>query len=107
MKCTNCGLPLSPNNTPIICPRCHASTQLRPKPTLPRTAQSFDMQDWNRQGGQAGMPASPWEHAQPMGYFQEGTLTQVQPPPSPTWNTNPQHDQLPFPQPGQLWQSTP
>ena len=97
MKCTHCGLPLSPNNTQIICPRCHATTQAGPKPPLPQTAQAFDNQGWNGQGGQA----------QPVSYYQEGTLTQVQPPPSPLWNTNPQHDQLPFPQSGQLWHATP
>lgn len=107
MKCTNCGLPLSPNHTQVICPRCHATTQAGPKPTLPQTSQSFDNQGWNGQGGQTGLPDSPWGQAQPVSYYQEGTLTQVQPPPSPQWNTNPQHDQLPFPQPGQLWHATP
>ncbi len=107
MKCTNCGLPLSPNNTQINCPRCHATKQSGPKAALPRTSQSFDNQERNGQSGQARMPNSPWEQAQSVSYHQEGTLTQVQPPPSPMWNTNPQHDQLPFPQPGQIWQSTP
>ena len=107
MKCNNCGLPLSPNNSQIICPRCHATTQAGSKSTLARTSQSFDDQGWNGQDGQAGLPNSPWGQAQPVSYYQEGTLTQVQPPSSPLWNTNPQHAQLPFPQPGQLWQSTP
>ncbi len=110
MKCTNCGLPLSPNNTPIICPRCHTTTQVGSKSSLPRTSQPFDSQGWNGQGGQVGQvgsPHSPQGQAQPVSFYQESTLTQVQPPSSPMWNSNPQYEQMPFPQSGQAWQSTP
>ncbi len=45
MRCTNCGLPLSPTNTSLNCPRCHSALVSEAKPvavypTLPPVVQT-------------------------------------------------------------------
>src|SRR6266568_3833837 len=45
MRCTNCGLPLSPTNTSLNCPRCHSALVAEAKPVavypaLPPAAQT-------------------------------------------------------------------
>src|SRR5437762_7021386 len=45
MRCTNCGLPLSPTNTSLNCPRCHSALVAEAKPVavypaLPPVAQT-------------------------------------------------------------------
>lgn len=129
MKCIHCGLPLSPNNTQMICPRCHATSLSGPNAAIghalnPQQPFNNNQQEWNAQEAQVDWQRSSQMQEQPVFYTQAGTPVQVQSPPptltpvapsSQKWNTGPQHNQLsfppvaqiPFPQPGQLWNSAP
>jgi hypothetical protein len=127
MKCINCGLPLSPNNTQMICPRCHATSRSGPNAAIghaltPQQPSNNNQQGWNAQEAQVDQQRSSHMQGQSVFYSQAGTPVQVQSPPptltpvalsSQNWNTEPQHNQLsfppvaqiPFPQPGQIWNS--
>ena len=59
MKCTHCGLPLSPTNTSKICPRCHNSLVPAPGPVVQQTQEQVDNQAWT---GSAQGPS--WTQAQ-------------------------------------------
>jgi hypothetical protein len=111
MKCTNCGLPLSPTNTNSYCPRCHAPTVSSPKPAVaPPSQRQYSNQGWGNRGeqrggvGVSGIQGNPWEQAQAQ------PLSPT--PSSPLWTAGPQQNQAsfppiaqtPFPQPGQMWQ---
>lgn len=82
MKCTHCDLPLSPNNMPLVCPRCHATTQAGSRPGHTQTP-PFNLQDWG------GREEQEWHNGSQYNQF-----------------PSPPVAQLPFPQSGQLWQST-
>lgn len=127
MKCIHCGLPLSPNNKQMICPRCHVTSLSEPNAVpgeVSHPQQPFNsyQQGWNAQEAQGDWQRSSQMQEQPVFYSQAGTPVQVQAPPptltpvapsSQNWNTGPQHNQLsfppvaqiPFPQPGQIWNS--
>ena len=123
MKCTNCGFPLSPNNTQMICPRCHSTPLSGAKAGMghsPQPSQLRNNQEWNGLEAQADWQSSAQE--QPFFYNQAGVPVQMQSlpanstmPSSPQWNTAPEHHQrpvpliaqIPLPQPGQFWHSTP
>jgi hypothetical protein len=102
MRCTNCGLPLSPTNTNLNCPRCHSSLVSEAKPVEVYPAQQYNNQAKGKSGELQGEIA---------------LQTQSQPPfsSSPAWNTTPQQNQpafppaaqTPFPQAGQMWQPDP
>lgn len=50
MRCTHCGLPLSPTNTNAYCPRCHTPTASGPKPVVaPPSQQQYANQGWGNQ----------------------------------------------------------
>ncbi len=130
MKCINCGFPLSPNNSQMICPRCHTTSLSEPKGVIghalnPQQPLNNNQQGWNAQDAQVvDWQRSSYIQGQPVSYSQAGTPVQVQSPSpslasttssSPQWNTGPQHNQLsfppvaqiPFPQAGQIWNSAP
>lgn len=117
MKCTTCGLPLPPNNTPLICPRCHstlsAGTKAAPGQTLQPPlypSQPFNNQGWTAQPAQEDWQRPSQAQEQLAFYNPAGSPVQVQSPTpmspsSPQWNSNPQYNQLPFLQPEQPWHS--
>ena len=66
MKCTYCGLPLSPNHTPMVCPRCHATTQAGSRsghaqmpPFNPQSLGGREGQEWNNGSSYNQLSASP------------------------------------------------
>lgn len=104
MKCTQCGLPLSPHNTPTVCPRCHATTQAGQagsRLALTQTPPPFHPHNMSQRDGFAGTPV-PVQTSSPTSS-------------SPQWNSGTQHNQFPFPpviqqsfpSSGQLWNSAP
>lgn len=112
MNCTNCGYPLSPTNASITCPRCHTSFASGPGPVVQRHPQE---QGNNQAWAGARSPGSQqafWGQAEP--FLQQRPSPQPTPS-SPTWATGlPQNqiifspvERVPFPQPGQMWQSAP
>ena len=83
MKCTHCGLPLSPTNTSEICPRCHNSLVPAPGTAKQQTQEQVGNQAWS---GSAQGPS--WTQAQ-----------QWQSPPtssSPMWMAASYQNQIPF-----------
>ncbi len=121
MRCTHCGLPLSPNYTYTHCPRCNMP--LAPEPQSSEKPQTYDDQAW---GDQRGTSGSSWgqEQAQAYNFRTEEASFQAQPQQafstsspqwgasssspqwpinssSPTWATISPQEQQPFPQAGQ------
>ena len=96
MKCRNCGLPLSPTNTNLNCPRCHTSLASGPKAAVTNSSPQHNNQAWGEAGetqrdGRALSSSSPEQK------------TSVQP----NQFSFPQVTHTPFPQPGQLWPANP
>ena len=54
MKCTHCGLPLSPTSTSKSCPRCHSSLVSGPVPKVQQPQEQVGNQAWV---GNAWQPA--------------------------------------------------
>jgi hypothetical protein len=84
MKCTHCGLPLSPTNTSKNCPRCHNYLVPAPDTVAQQSQEQGGNQAWS--GSEQG-PS--WAQAQ-----------QWQSPPtpsSPQWTTGSGQNQIPFP----------
>jgi hypothetical protein len=87
MKCTHCGLPLSPTSTSTSCPRCHSSLVSGPAPMVQRPQEQAGNQAWvgNVQGPSWGQPQQ-WSSPQAPSH-----------PSSPTWSTGTYQDQISFP----------
>jgi hypothetical protein len=108
MRCTQCGMPLSPTNTSMQCPRCHTVNGVRPKPTVPLSSQQYaDLACGGPEGSQHyGQVASSWQvEASPQMPF----------PSAPLFSSEAAGRQqnrvslspmagVPFPQVGQMWQ---
>lgn len=64
MRCTNCGLPLSPSRMAANCPRCGAATGIHSKSGATVRQQDFDQRGWNNVPGDAStggmLQESPW-----------------------------------------------
>src|SRR5437764_2377099 len=56
MRCTNCGLPLSPTNTSLNCPRCHSALVSEAKPVAVYPALPPVVQTPFPQAGQMWQP---------------------------------------------------
>ena len=84
MKCTHCGLPLSPTLASKSCPRCHNSLVSGPVTLVQQPQEQVGNQAWvgNAQGPSWGQ-AQPWS-SPPI-------------PSSPTRSTGLYQDQIPFP----------
>jgi len=80
MKCTSCGLPLSPTHTPAYCPRCGTPTEAASTTSQPQYQHAY------------------WE---PAGVVDAGAT----PPPNYAWAQNVQNPPpySPPPQSGQMW----
>ena len=67
MKCTNCGLPLSPSRTDPICPRCGTPTGSGQKATSTQAQQQYQQVYWGNAGtvqAGAGIPPQNEQWAQ-------------------------------------------
>src|SRR5207302_4327133 len=71
MRCTQCGMPLSPTNTSMQCPRCHTLNGVEPKPIVLLSSQQ-------NQPPFAPMAQAPGQMGQP------GTLRAIMPVAAPT-----------------------
>lgn len=64
MRCTNCGLPLSPSRMAANCPRCGAATGSHSKSGATVRQQDVDRRAWGNAPGEAGtggmLQESPW-----------------------------------------------
>jgi phage FluMu protein Com len=108
MRCTQCGMPLSPTNTSMRCPRCHTVNGMTPKTTVPLSSQQCTDRAWSRLGGvqHYGQVANSWKvEASPQIPFPSVPLFSSE-------TADGQQNrvslspmaQLPFPQAGQMWQ---
>lgn len=68
MRCTNCGLPLSPSRTNTNCPRCGAAAGSDQKQGATSGSQDFEEPTWGNAGGGVGtggiLQGSPWDQGQ-------------------------------------------
>ena len=68
MRCTNCGLPLSPSRTSTNCPRCGAAAGSDQKQGATSRSQDFEEPTWGNAGGGVGtggiLQESPWHQGQ-------------------------------------------
>lgn len=68
MRCTNCGLPLSPSRTITNCPRCGAAAGSDQKQGATSRSQNFEEPPWGHATGGAGtggiLQENPWYQGQ-------------------------------------------
>jgi hypothetical protein len=62
MRCTSCGLPLSPTHTPTNCPRCGTPTEAASRASQPQYQQAF--WETSRVVDAAGTPPAQYQSAQ-------------------------------------------
>ena len=92
MKCTACGMPLSPSRNNTNCPRCGTPFNVATK--SPASQPGFEPGAWN---GNAGAPTSVGAYPQARQWGQSGSSPSFQSP----------MVQTPAPQPGQMWAAGP